>query len=441
MRMHSLIDRVKTLATHKFVRQTLFFQAAAAAGTFAQAVVSVVLARRLGPQDYGIYALAFSVASIASIVLASGAQDAVTPHIMRAWTGGDAPTIRRTLGFLLKFIALTACAVALAAVALPVITGHAYGNAAVGHYASIILVASLVSTSFFALTSLMLQVSGRIAALSALAFVDQILRYGAVVVLVLGGYGLLGAALGHLIGAIVVAGIAAGIWAWLARRHVYVPRLRELPQQGQAASLTEHLGSSAWVSADRGLAMLYGALPVAVSGLFLPSAQVAYFKIALGYLQIGFMLLGPISVLLNTEFPRLQAVHGGKIRSHFLRVSLGGMALSTIGSLCMVLVAPKVFHLLYGDQYAASIPYVMGFLGLGVVYGLGIGLGSMWRAIGKVRVSILINLVTLGLGIPLGIWLIMHWQIWGAVMMVTVWYTISHVASFIYLLRVLKSRS
>ena len=74
----------------------------------------------------------------------------------------------------------------------------------------------------------------------------------------------------------------------------------------------------------------------------------------------------------------------------------------------------------------------------GSLFGIGVGLGPMWRAINKVKVSILINSIILGVGIPLGLWLIKSHGLWGAVIMVTVWFSVSHLISFFYLMRKLK---
>ncbi|MDP2647652.1 MAG: hypothetical protein Q8P35_00170, partial [Candidatus Yanofskybacteria bacterium] len=71
----------------------------------------------------------------------------------------------------------------------------------------------------------------------------------------------------------------------------------------------------------------------------------------------------------------------------------------------------------------------------------GVGLGPMWRAVNKVKISILINVITLAAGIPIGFWLIKNYGIWGSVAMVTLWYSASHFASFFYLKRRLNQLS
>ena len=158
------------------------------------------------------------------------------------------------------------------------------------------------------------------------------------------------------------------------------------------------------------------------------------------YIILAMSVLGPISTLLNVHFPTVQVRDGWRLRNSFIRVTLYATGLSAIVTFVVLAISPLVFRILYGVAYLPSVPYVMGFGLFGALFGLGIGLGPMWRAVGKVQVSIIINLVTLGLGVPLGIWLITVWHIWGAVAMVTLWYTLSHMASFLYLLKALKNR-
>jgi len=88
-----------------------------------------------------------------------------------------------------------------------------------------------------------------------------------------------------------------------------------------------------------------------------------------------------------------------------------------------------------------SVPYVRAFLIYGALFGIGVGLGPMWRAIQKVKVSILINTIVLIAGIPLSIFLMKHFGGWGAVFSVTLLVTISHLISFFYLAIHLKKIS
>ena len=114
------------------------------------------------------------------------------------------------------------------------------------------------------------------------------------------------------------------------------------------------------------------------------------------------------------------------------------MALSAVLSFGVAIVSPVVFRILYGESYLPSIKYIFGLIAYGSLFGIGVGLGPMWRAINKVKVSIIINSLILAGGVPLGLWLIKNYGLWGSVVMVTIWFSVSHIISFTYLIKKLK---
>jgi len=318
--------------------------------------------------------------------------------------------------------------------ALAPLAARLYGDAVLGWYALTVLAAAAVSTLLLVPVQLALQLFGRIRSLSVLTLVDQGVRQGFVVSLVLLGAGVLGASAGNLAGALAVMAVAALFWRSLTHADAALPSLRDLwlrtPDDGR-----RHIGPTLWVLADRNLAMLYGAAPIAVAGLFLATAEVSYFKVALGWVTLALSLLGPVSTLLNTELARIQVQQPERLRRQFVRVTLLALAASMALTLAAAAVAGPVFGLLYGQAYLPAVPLVYWLMPFGGLFGLGVALGPMWRALDRVRVSIVINLLVLGAGIPLGVLALRHWGTYGAVVMVTVWYTVSHVASLAYLLR------
>ena len=183
---------------------------------------------------------------------------------------------------------------------------------------------------------------------------------------------------------------------------------------------------------------VYMALPVILTGIYVSASNVSFFKLAFGYMNIVLSLLGPVSVLLNVEFPKIQVENKGQLYKSFKKVSLYSLALSAALSIGAAIVSPIAFKILYGESYLLSVKYIFGLIAYGSLFGIGVGLGPMWRAINKVKISILINSVILGIGIPLGLWLIKNHGLWGSVIMVTIWFSVSHIISFIYLIRKLK---
>ncbi len=439
MALGMLRQRAVYFYRHSFVRRAVVFQVANGAASVLQSLAGVVIARLLQPELFGRYALALSVASVSSIVLASGIQDALMPVLARGHARGDADEVRTGLGYWVKWIGASVIFVAIVAALLPLVTSRLYGSAAIGGFAAIVLAASLVSSSFLSIVQVTAQIAGRITTLAWLTLTDMVVRYGAAVILTFLGLGVLGASAGHLVGAAAMILVAWPVFTGLRRKDSLLPSARSIVSRAYKIPWRLHLSQGLWVWADRQFGMLYQVLPVAMVGLMVPIAHVAFFKLAFGYLNTALALLGPLSVLLNTEFAKMQIQAPERLRSSFIKLSFVGMACSTVLVAGAALVGYWVFRILYGNVYLPGVPLVYGLVVYGMFFGLGIGLGPMWRVLGRVKTSVAINICILALGVPLGLWLLRQFGLWGGVIMVTLWYAVSHLVSFLYLARCLRS--
>ncbi len=426
------------LKQHWFVRNVATLQAGSFSGTIVQAVIGIIIARLLQPELFGIYSLAVGMASITSLILGMGIQEAVSSLLGRAYAKKDGAEIEQILGFMLKITFLAALIVILVSVFLPGIANRLYGSSLIGIYAAIVVVAAIFSSFLFALTYSTLQVTGRVKLLGFLILSDQSLRYILSLIFILIGFGVLGAVSGQLAGAIVIFIISAFLFNNLTKKESIFPDLRCLINTARKADIKKYFGFTFWVALDRNMGNVYMALPVILTGIYVSASSVSFFKLAFGYMSLILSLLGPISVLLNVEFPKIQVENRDQLYKNFKRISLYSLALSAALSVGAAIVSPIVFKILYGESYLPSVKYIFGLLVYGGLYGIGVGLGPMWRAINKVRISILINSIILGAGIPLGLWLIKNFGLWGSVIMVTAWFTISHLTSFLYLVYSLR---
>ncbi len=429
------------LYRHRFVKQTATLQIGSFAGNVVQAVIGILIARLLQPELLGIYSLAFGLAAVTSLIIGAGIQEAVSSLLGRAYAQKDKAETDNILGFMFKITFFAALIVLVFSAFLPSISGKLYGNSLIGIYASIIVVATVLSSFFFTLAYSAFQVTGRIKSLTYLIVTDQSLRTGLSLVLVAAGFGVLGAVSGHLIGALIIFISSALLFSNLRIGDSIFPSLHRLIVSVKSVSFKKYFGFTFWVALDRNMGNLFMALPVILTGVYVTASEVSFFRLAFGYVNLVLSLLGPISVLLNVEFPKLHIENKEKLAENFKKVSLYSLGLSVLLTVTAVIVSPFAFKILYGKNFLPSVPYVAGLIVYGALYGIGVGLGPMWRAINSVRVSIVINLIILGAGIPLGLWLIKNYGLWGSVVMVTVWFTVSHLTSFVYLLRKLNSKS
>ena len=396
------------------------------------------MARLLQPELFGIYALTFGLASIGGLLLGAGTQEAVSSLLGSAYARQDKRGIEEVLAFLLKMTFYAGLITLLLLFFMPRIAQHFYGNPVIGWYASFIILAVFLSSSFTAVVQLGLQVTGKIKTLTVMVFSDQLLRFGLSLLLVFFGWGNLGVVAGQVIGAAILFGISVVVWERFKKTNPAFPSLRSLLSQAVRVPIRKYFGFSFGVAIDRNMGSLYMVLPVVLTGVFVTAKEVSFFKLAFGYINLVLSLLGPISILLNIEFPKMRIDDPEKLAGNFIKVSLYGLALSAILTSGAVLISPFAFAILYGKSFMPSVTYIFGLFLYGALFGIGVGLGPMWRAVNKVGVSIMINTIVLGVGIPLGLFMIKQWSLWGSVVMVTLWFTISHFASFFYLSRKLK---
>ena len=436
-----LKEKIEYYRQHWFVRNVATLQVGSFAGNFLQAIIGIFIARILQPELFGVYSLAFSMAAMGSIIIGAGMADAMASILGGAYARDDKDEIKSSLAFLLKIVIYASLITIALSPLLPFFAHKWYGDSTIGYLALIILLAAMISSTLFSLTQIVLQVIQKINILTFINFFDQLIRYGLSLIFVFLGLGVAGAISGHLIGAMILFAILLFIWKKINLEFISLPSLRELIVVSRNISIKRYFKFSFWVALDRNMGNIYMALPVVLVGVYSIIEEVTFFKLAFGFVNLALSLLGPISVLLNVEFPKMQAGSRDKMIYNFIKVSLYSMILSAILTTGAVVVSPFAFKILYGENFMPSVKYVYGLIIYGALYGIGVGLGPMWRAVNKVKISIMINSFILGIGIPVGLLLIKSYGAWGGVLTVTLWFTLSHFISFIYLARKLNKLS
>src|SRR3989344_964814 len=238
----NLKKRFQYFFNHKFVRRTATLQIGSFGGTIVQAVVGILLARLLQPELLGIYSLAFGLAATTSLVIGMVIQEAVSSLLGRSYAQKDKAETENILGFMFKITFFAALIVLVFSFFLPSIADRLYSNSIIGIYASIIVVAVILSSFFFTLTYSTLQVTGRIKSLTYLIVTDQSLRSGLSLVLVIAGFGVFGAVSGHLIGALIIFVSSALLFRKLRKEDFLFPGLCRLIVSAKNVSFKKYFG-------------------------------------------------------------------------------------------------------------------------------------------------------------------------------------------------------
>ncbi len=430
----SVKEHITYFSQNRFVKNVATLQIGNFGSTLVQGVAGIIIARLLQPQLFGIYAIAFSLAGLLVLIVSLGVQDAVTTIVGGTHARQDHQATREAFMFMAKMTFVIGFLSVIAALAAPSLASKIYHNSLIGWYAGILIIASFISNTFLNFSTLAYQIIGKIKQMAVLTFTDQIVRNILALSLAALGFGITGAMTGHLVGALIMLVVSIVVWEHIRRSDIAFPSFRELIAPTGPGHVRKHLSFSAWIALDKNIATLYNLLPILMVALYVSTTEVTYFKISLAYVNLVIGLMGPISTLLNVELPRMREEDPRALRKNFIRVSLYSLLGSVILTAGALVVSPIALRILYGANFISGVKYILGLGIYGAFLGIGVGLGPMWRAINKVKISILINTITLGIGIPGGLYLISHFGVWGAVIMVTCWFTISHLASFFYLL-------
>jgi len=240
--MDLIKQRLLYLREHPFVRSVASLQVGSFFTNFLQAAAGVVIARLLQPQLFGVYSIAFSLAGLATILLGSGIQDAIVSILGKAYGQRNKDEISQAFAFLLKMSFITAAVSLVVVFFLPSIAQRFYGQAQIGFFAGIVVLASIVSSFFFSFSQIALQITGKIKQMTTLLVADVTIRYLFSVLLVFVGMGVVGAMSGHLLGAAIICVVALLIWEWARKSDELLPSLRNLVIQGKRVSLKKYFG-------------------------------------------------------------------------------------------------------------------------------------------------------------------------------------------------------
>ncbi|MEK7600452.1 MAG: oligosaccharide flippase family protein [Patescibacteria group bacterium] len=441
MSIAQIREKIEYFRTHTFVRNTAILQAGNMFGNVFQAFAGIIMARILQPEAFGVYALSFSLAGFISIFLGVGAQDAVTTILGGAYARNDAREIRNALAFLAKITVIMSFVTLVGAALAPLVAYKLYGTTAIGWFAAVVICASIISTTAYSFSTIGSQVVGRIRQMTILGLSDQMLRTTLALSLVIAGLGVGGIVTGHFIGASLLSVASVFVWKRLQRDFPILPRIRDLLAHMREVSIRKYLRYSFWIAVDRNLSNLYNILPILLTGIYVSASEVTFFKLAFAYINLALGFLGPIGTMLNVEFPKMKVQGVERLSRNFTRVTLYAIGISTALTLGAALVAPIAFNIFYGPEFSQSVRYVYALIPYGALMGLGVGLGSILRAINKVHISIMMHVFNLVIGVPLGLLAIKHFGAWGTIGIVTAWYVIAHATIFLYTRRHLRTAS
>lgn len=352
------------------------------------AVLVIVLARSLGPDGFGRYALALTIAMLVGIGADLGVGPATARFVAERLAEGTPIAKVMRDGLRLK---LAIGVVALGAlITLADVIAMAFGDSELAGLIRVAAAGILFADVFAWLASMyesLRDARGQV----VMVAVKSGTEFVATVALVLGGAGAIGAVGGNAIG--YAAAVAVGVL-------VLRPTLRvESPSSGVAARTLLGYGSHIWVA---GLAWLaFDRVDQIMLGAFRDAASVALYEAPWRLMAVLSMAATALAAVVGPRLVGQRPEVAGRMVGDALRFSIG---LGIITASILVVVAEDLVRVVLGDRYLPSVdvirallPFLI-FVGLAPVASraldyLGAARSRRWVAISAFGVNLVLDVV------------------------------------------------
>jgi O-antigen/teichoic acid export membrane protein len=356
--------------------------------TAGQTVASILIARLLGPGEYGIYALALVVPSVFQLFVSLGVNTAVTRFVAYHLSMNEPDEAKRFAESALLLTLLFGIALsAFCYLSAPAFSVYVFHRAYLARYVE--LASAIVCGQALLNTAIAAAIGWNAMGQASFAnIVQAMIKLLLSPLLIVVGFGIFGAVAGQTLAAVMGAGIAVGV---LYRSKIRSSRvsLQSLPSD---AKLMMSYGLPAYSAT-----ILSGIWPYYLSIVL---AEVVS-NVVIGYYQAAYNFTVAISLLSGAAgsalFPAFTSLHTGKADlPKAFKMAVKYVAYATIPVVFLLAAAAKqLMVLFYGHSYSAGATYLefLAFSAAPVLFGLTV-LPSFFNGIARTRLT----LVMVGLG-------------------------------------------
>ena len=434
---------VNALLKRKFVQDTITLQISKLGVVVLGMVAWVIVPVRLGPEGYGLFALAQSFLGIWQALNLTGLNTSTQILLSTAVGAEDEAEILDLLSVYVKvtllwavfsILVLTLIGPALAgllyrdfvqpaptyALSYPLMSRlQATGNTHVGTLGAFLALILFFDPIYnLMLTAFRSRRSMRIVGL--LQNINQLVLTITLVAAALLHPTPAGQVVGRIIYSVVTMGIALVFYQRLRTEgKVPYPPLRAVMRRALAVSYRPYWRFGLANALDKNVANLYTQLPLQMVGIFAgPTAA--------SYIQLGLRAINKTGVLTSAVFENMQSVVPQAVgRGDFAQLQVNFMRVLTVLTLgglvfygAFVLLAPLLVVPIFGEEWMPVLPLLPSLAFFGLVTDIGGIFGPLYRAFDLMRAALSVKIGTLVMMIPVGIWLIHHMGSLGGVWMI-----------------------
>ncbi len=405
-----MIPRARQFLGRKFVQDTLILQVGKIGTVLLSLVSSVLIWRLMAPAAYGVYGWAQSLLVIWQSLDLTGVGTSTSTRLAIAIGAQDEGAILDLMAFYVKVsTAVNVTLTILIGLLGAALARQIYnGNGQIGVLAAWLSVGS-IADAFYGLMIIALQSRRSMRTITLMQNMNQFVLTLSLIVAVLISPTPEALVAGRLFYSYSTLVIALVVYHRLRRQgQVSFPPFGAVLRRALTVSPRPYWRFGVANAIDKNIAALFTQIPLQLVGITAGAR-------AVGFLTLAMSAIGQAGVFTSAIFDNMQAVvpqavgrrDFAGLRRNFARV----LAAMTLGGLVfygvLIVIAPIVIPPILGSRWIPAIPPLIALAIYGAVTTVGGIFGPLYRAFDQMRAIILVKLIALGAGLPVGIMILL----------------------------------
>jgi O-antigen/teichoic acid export membrane protein len=395
---------IRSLLSRKFVQDTLALQIGKITQIALSLISSVVVWRVMGPEAFGVFALAQSFLVVWQSLDLTGVGTSTGVRLAIAIGAGDAGEILDLMAFYVKVSVAVNVGLALLIRLLGTQVASAMQNEERIAGLAFWLAVAFIADGLYNLVIIALQSRRSMRTLALMQNLNQLVLTVSLIAAVLISPTPESLVLGRLVYS--YATLALALLAYTRVRtqgQLPYPTLRAIAARARTVSVRPYWRFGVANAIDKNLASLFVQLPVQIVGIFAGT-------LAVGYLNLALTGIAQSSVLTSAVFDNMQAVvpqavgrgDYAALWRNFMRVLLVLALGAVVVYGALVLLAPLVIPPVLGAEWIPAIPVLTTLAIYGAITTVGGIFGPLYRAFSMMRPMIIMRVVVLVLVLTVG---------------------------------------
>lgn len=313
---------------------------------------SILFARLLGLEGYGVLAIVSAFAGLTGIVTVLGQQHTALLLLAERWGRKDRVGMEEILRSFLQMTLLCSVLAIVVILLAPLVTHLIYADASIGRLAQLLLLSTTIDL-LPAIVFIALQVANRFRLLVVLESSKLALQLLLSTLFLLLGYGVLGVCLGALLTSLLSAPILLVLYAKQAQEWGFpAPRssLRNITGKPHWPVIFQGL----WIAIERQVGgNIYPNAFFFILSLTANAATVGLFRLALRLAWLPNSFLRPnISRLASSTLPKMFREGAAKVREACLKLIRSTAVFQIILALAAIVLIPPLVPFIYGEEFS-----------------------------------------------------------------------------------------